>query len=155
MSSKVDYFSIQEIIKDETDFLIGLVDKIEDNLKSIISDNKKKNEDFGNSQIRNLLQAAKNASGIKEIELFIQYQMSRKNKWNTKAKGEKLGEAVIARLHDIEIKAKEKENLLSSPQEYRELIITMMQRFFLYMSWKYRYLSMEKESDKQQGKNRK
>lgn len=150
MSSKVDYFSIQEIIKDETDFLIGLVDKIEDNLKSIISDNKKKNEDFGNSQIRNLLQAAKNASGIKEIELFIQYQMSRENKWNTK-----LGEAVIARLHDIEIKAKEKENLLSSPQEYRELIITMMQRFFLYMSWKYRYLSMEKESDKQQGKNRK
>lgn len=150
MSSKVDYFSIQEIIKDETDFLIGLVDKIEDNLKSIINDNKKNNESFGNSQIRNLLQAAKNASGIKEIELFIQYQMSRENNWNTK-----LGEAVIARLHDIEIKAKEKENLLSSPQEYRELIITMMQRFFLYMSWKYRYLSMEKESDKQQGKNRK
>lgn len=147
LSNSLTYLEIEEVIKEQTDFLIGLVERIEDNLKGILG-NRISNENFGNSQIRNLLQAAKSASGVKEIKLFIQYQMGRETKpndykWRRSTNGITLGDAVIDCLDKIEKKVAE----IFDPEtkNYRVLLIRMMERFFLYMSWKYRYLAVQSE----------
>lgn len=140
MSKTVNHkLDIKQIVKEETDFLIGEVEKIENLLKQIVSNSKK--EPFGNSQIRNLLAATKNASSVKEVKLYIEYQMSRGNSWDNMwskhFSGTNLGGEIKRVLDRIDARSK----MWELPEgEQKELVLKLMERFFHYWSWKYKYI---------------
>lgn len=146
---------IQKILKLETDYLIGLVDQLEYMISTIIKSNHRLDSvNFGNSQVRNLLAGAKQASGIKEMILYIQYQMGRdeyRNSWRRPFNGnyENLGEAVIDSLKNIENRLKTYQ--LEDKEMEHKTLIGLMERYFLFWSWKYTYLAASAKSGPDRG----
>ena len=138
---------IEKLVKSQADFLIQELEKIEPMMEAIFKDNTRiEYTEFGNSQIRNLLKAASQASGVNEIVLYIQYQIGRDNSrnirtrtWNRTFGKETLGEAVIAIIRNIERKSKEVSD--GDDELHRDLVLRLIERFLNYWTWKYSYLS--------------
>lgn len=145
MTPQVNKLELEKMVKAETDFLIDQVNGLEGLLNQIIEEFNK--DPFGNSQIRNLLHSARAASGIKEISLFIQYQMAREKIWSQKfSNGQSLGHAVIAILQKIEERVKAHYGHVDEETRH-ELLIRLVERFFLYWAWKYKYLRSQDNQD--------
>lgn len=166
---------IQNIIKEQTDFLIHLVDGLEGKMKEIFKSNNRSNElekaNFGSSQVRNLLNSVNQASGVKEISLYIQYQMGRdewKNSWSRvfPHNHPTLGDQVIDSLKKIEevvenykfpFAKKDNENEEHTKLEIdklkNELLISLIERYFLFWSWKYTYLAAQYKQNNQKQKH--
>jgi hypothetical protein len=136
---------IDKELKGHADFLVDKVNQLENIMKDIIQNinvNHEKNA-FGKSQIQNLLKAVHSASSIKEIILFIQYQMGRDEDENSWRKADEskipLGNQIINILEEIEQKAAERFAHRGN-EPIRELSLRMAERFFQYWHWKYSYL---------------
>lgn len=130
---------LEKLVKDQTDYLIGKVEEIEPLLTELVA--RSKREPFGNSQIRNLLAASKNATGVKEVKLYIEYQMSRENAWKLNIRGKNIGDAIKKILDDIDQRSKE---VATQDVSQKELVVKLMERFFFYWSWKYKYINQVK-----------
>ncbi|OUM86002.1 MAG: hypothetical protein BAA01_01160 [Bacillus thermozeamaize] len=164
-------FKIQSLLKQEADFLIDCVKELDpwliDIFINIQEQNQKRNkqdnhrnqgnkrnqidnqlekEGFGHSQIKHLMRATAQASGLKELCLFIRYQMGRddqRKNWNKAVRNKTLGEAVIEQLNQIEAKAKSLVSADDPPAFQRQLFLRMAERFFHYWSWQYRFLQSQ------------
>lgn len=154
---------IEKVVKKETDFLIGEVESLQGHMKGIINyahDDLEK-VDFGKSQVRNLLNAAKNASGVKELVIFIQYQMARDSHGKYKeaktwrkedTDSVSLGDKVIVILNKIKARVQDNEVI---EQELKNQVVThLIERFFLYWSWQHKYLETIKPQEKSKGNDR-
>lgn len=138
-------FKIQSLLKQEADFLIDCVESLNPWLKEIFSGKHPKN-DFGQQQIRQLIQSATQASGLKELCLFIRYQMGRddqRKNWSKVVRNRTLGEAVIEQLYNIEAKAKSLVSADDPPVFQQQLFLQMAERFFHYWAWQYRFLQSQ------------
>lgn len=153
-------FKIHALLKQEADFLIDRTEELKPWLENIFASaqNQQRNRTgnqrerienslekaaFGQSQIRQLVHAAGQASGLKELSLFIRYQMGRDDKrqsWNRQVHNKTLGDAVIEQLNKIAERTKSLISEADSPEFQRQLFLMMAERFFHYWTWQYRYL---------------
>jgi len=152
-------YRIHALIRQEADFLIDCSEKLNPWLKKIITrankHKKHERDTFGQSQIRQLIQATRQASGLKELTLFIRYQMGRderKQNWNSEIQNKTLGDAVIEQLNNISLRVKSLLTTEDSLEFERQLFLRMVERFFYYWSWQYKYLLTNTEKQEHSGR---
>ncbi|MDI3328483.1 MAG: hypothetical protein QJR06_08020 [Alicyclobacillaceae bacterium] len=99
--------------------------------------NAERANDFGKSQIENLLAAMNHITSLAELELFVRYQMGRDDKRQGWAK---VGDRFLSILQEIQHRGGED----LSEQDRRQLHRLMVNRFLLYWKWQHTYLSNRK-----------
>jgi hypothetical protein len=105
---------------------------------NFLTEDRRKPDDIGYSQIRNLVVMAQMAATSSEIKAFIEYQMGRDankpNGWFGELAGEPFGQALLKEIGEIEELARNKR-----PDD-KQFTLRCLAQFFGYLAWRTKYL---------------